>query len=82
MRDDELSIEIQPDPLALMFEKQTGEITSAPIDAATGIAFMIGFLDAPCVFEAVRLPSIVKRWLRRRLYQSWQKYRLAQFKQC
>jgi hypothetical protein len=77
---DQVRVEIRPAPPALIFTREDGFVTTAEIDVETGLSFVIGFWDTPCIFEAIKLPGFVKHWLLSVLRKSWQAARIKRFK--
>lgn len=78
--EDQISITVQEEPLALIFERDDGKAATALIDAETALSLTIALLEKRVAMEAIRTPRIVKRLMIWILRRSWQKTRWERFK--
>jgi hypothetical protein len=57
-----VQIDIQAEPLAMIFSLDDGYTTTARIDASTAIGLMVEFYITPDIQASIVLPRFLKRW--------------------
>jgi hypothetical protein len=72
MTDDiQLTMTLQQQPLALVFDDLDGCMTkTVPMDAETGLFMAINLLYSPMVFERIKMPRLLKHLIIWALTQS------------
>jgi hypothetical protein len=69
---DDVSIGVRSDPLALIFERDDGFVTTAPLKVEIALGLGMELIGAPEVLRVLKMPEFMKRLMIRIFIRSYQ----------